>query len=181
MSSKRAPLLPLFLAALLCGLCQNIYSQIATKAVEDLGGTTWQLVKFQGGADKTLTPEDKWRYTIRFSKDGTVDVRIDCNHGHGSWSSSGPQQIEFSPLALTRAMCPQADLTEHIAKDWQNVRSYVIKDGHLFLTLMADGGTYEFESPDTVAPGNTVAIYHPGTLERQGPAELSCSQKTISM
>jgi len=26
-----------------------------------------------------------------------------------------------------------------------NVRSYMIKDGHLFLSLMADGGTYEFE------------------------------------
>jgi len=25
------------------------------------------------------------------------------------------------------------------------VRSYVIKNGHLFLPLMADGGIYEFE------------------------------------
>jgi para-nitrobenzyl esterase len=31
------------------------------------------------------------------------------------------------------------------AKDWELVRSYTIKDGHLFLSLMADGGTYEFE------------------------------------
>jgi para-nitrobenzyl esterase len=30
-------------------------------------------------------------------------------------------------------------------KQWATIRSYVIKDGHLFLALMADGGIYEFE------------------------------------
>jgi len=33
-----------------------------------------------------------------------------------------------------------------LQRDWSAVRSYVIKDGHLFLSLMADGGIYEFES-----------------------------------
>jgi hypothetical protein len=55
-------------------------------------------------------------------------------------------------------MCPASDLTDHMAKDWQNVRSYTIKDGHLFLSLIADAGTYEFESPTSVAPGDTVTI-----------------------
>jgi hypothetical protein len=45
-----------------------------------------------------------------------------------------------------------------MAKDWQNVRSYTIKDGHLFLSLVADAGTYEFESPSSVAPGDTVTL-----------------------
>jgi para-nitrobenzyl esterase len=34
---------------------------------------------------------------------------------------------------------------DHIVKQWSFIRSYVVKDGHLFLALMADGGTYEFE------------------------------------
>lgn len=34
---------------------------------------------------------------------------------------------------------------DQIVKQWANIRSYVIKDGHLFLSLMADGGIYEFE------------------------------------
>jgi putative lipoprotein len=42
-------------------------------------------------------------------------------------------------------MCAPAPLNDHIAKDWQYVRSYTMKDDHLFLSLMADGGTYEFE------------------------------------
>jgi hypothetical protein len=38
-----------------------------------------------------------------------------------------------------------ARVAPRIVKDWNFVRSYVIKDGHLFLSLMADGGIYEFE------------------------------------
>ena len=63
----------------------------------------------------------------------------------GTWKSSGPNQLQFGPLALTRAMCPPGSLHDRIAKHWEFVRSYVIKDGHLFLSLMADGGIYEFE------------------------------------
>jgi para-nitrobenzyl esterase len=34
---------------------------------------------------------------------------------------------------------------DRIVKDWGAIRSYVIKEGRLFLSLMADGGIYEFE------------------------------------
>jgi para-nitrobenzyl esterase len=74
-----------------------------------------------------------------------VSARVDCNRGVGTWKSSGANQLEFGPLALTRAMCPPGSLHDRIAKHWLSVRSYIIKDGHLFLSLMADGGIYEFE------------------------------------
>jgi para-nitrobenzyl esterase len=65
--------------------------------------------------------------------------------GRGTWKSPGPNQLEFGPLALTRAMCPPGSLHDRIVKQWPFVRSYIIKDGRLFLSLMADGGIYEFE------------------------------------
>lgn len=114
------------------------------QAAKDLVGTSWQLVKFQGGDDKTLPPADRSRYTVTFDREG-VSVRIDCNRGHGTWKSAEPGRLEFGPMALTRAMCPAAELNERIPKDWGAVRSYVVKGGHLFLSLLADGGTYEFE------------------------------------
>jgi heat shock protein HslJ len=109
-----------------------------------LGGSAWQLVEFRGGDDKTLTPDDKAKYTIAFNADGNLTTRIDCNRGRGTWKASGPQ-LELGPLALTRAMCPPGSLHDQIVKQWPYVRSYVIKGGHLFLSLMADGGIYEFE------------------------------------
>jgi heat shock protein HslJ len=112
---------------------------------QHLGATSGQLVKLQGSDDKALTPADQSKYTIAFESDGGVSRRIDCNRGHGVWKSSGPNQLEFGPLALTRAMCGPAALNERIANDWSYVRSYALKDSHLFLSLMADGGIYEFE------------------------------------
>ena len=48
-------------------------------------------------------------------------------------------------MALTRAQCPPGSLHDQIVKQWRNIRSYVIRDGHLFLALKVDGGIYEFE------------------------------------
>jgi heat shock protein HslJ len=117
----------------------------AIQGATEFGGTSWQLVKFQGGNDETLRPDDKAKYTIAFATNGRVTARIDCNRGMGTWKSSGRNQIQFGPMALTRAMCPPGSLHDQIAKNWRFVRSYIIKDGHLFLSLMADGGVYEFE------------------------------------
>jgi para-nitrobenzyl esterase len=135
----------LFAALLLAIGCGPHAQTPPQKAAAGLGGTSWQLVKFQGSDDKTLTPDDKAKYTITFETDGRVSARIDCNRGHGTWKSSGPNLLQFGPLALTRAMCPPGSLHDRIAKDWEFVRSYTIKDYRLFLSLMADGGIYEFE------------------------------------
>jgi para-nitrobenzyl esterase len=132
----------LALIIVLAGACAQTSQQ---KSATGLGGTSWQLVKFQGSDGEVLTPDDKAKYTIAFGGDGTVSVRIDCNRGRGTWKSSGPNQLEFGTMALTRAMCPPGSLHDQIVKNWDLVRSYVIKDGHLFLSLMADGGIYESE------------------------------------
>ena len=110
-----------------------------------LAGTSWQLVKFQGGDDTVLTPDERAKYTIELAAGGALTARVDCNRGRGSWKSTGSSQIEFGPLALTRAQCPAGSLHDQIVKQWGYIRSYVINDGHLFLSLMADGGIYEFE------------------------------------
>ncbi len=110
-----------------------------------LAGSSWQLVKFVGGDETTLVPDDRSKYTIQLNADGSLTARVDCNRGRGTWKSTEPSLIEFGPLALTRAMCPPGSLHDHLVKQWPYIRSYVMRDGHLFLSLMADGGIYEFE------------------------------------
>jgi heat shock protein HslJ len=110
-----------------------------------LGGTSWQLVAFHGMDDTTVKPDHASKYTLRFGTDGRVTARIDCNRGGGNWTAPASGQLELGPLALTRAMCPPGSMHDRIVTDWGRVRSYVMKDGHLFLSLMADGGIYEFE------------------------------------
>jgi para-nitrobenzyl esterase len=110
-----------------------------------LAGTSWQLVQFQGGDDTVLRPDDGSKYTLSFVGDGRLSARVDCNRGSGTWKSSEPGRLEFGPMAITRAFCPPPSLHDQILRQLPHVRSYVVRDGHLFLSLMADGGIFEFE------------------------------------
>lgn len=132
----------------------NQTANIHTGTIDEanLAGTSWQLFKFHAGGGKTLLPDDKAKYTIAFNDDGSLNARIDCNRGHGTWKSPAPNQIQFGPLALTRALCPPGSLHDRIVKDWESVRFYIIKDGYLFVSLAANGGIYEFEPMGTAAP-----------------------------
>lgn len=119
-----------------------------------LADTRWRLVEFQSMDDATGTtrPSDPSLYTMELHGDGTVAMRLNCNRATGSWSAvpagdgtSGG--FEFGPLAATRALCPPPSMDESIVAQSAFVRSYLLKDGRLYLSLMADGGIYVWE-PD---------------------------------
>jgi heat shock protein HslJ len=132
-------------AGVLLGIFEGRAPSVLAPATT-LQGTAWQLVRFRGGDDATLVPDDSREYTIEFGPQaGQLTARFDCNRGRGTWKSDGSSRLSFGPLALTRAKCPEGSLHDHLVKQWPFVRSYVLKDGRLFLSLQADGGIYEFE------------------------------------
>lgn len=117
-----------------------------------LAGTTWRLVEIQSmdEAVGTKRPADPSLYTMRLDTDGTVHMRLNCNRAHGSWSvepsaDSSNGRFGFGPLATTRALCPPPSLDEVITAQVQYVRGYLLKDGRLSLTLMADSGLWVWE------------------------------------
>jgi len=75
----------------------------------------------------------------------------------GTWHLEGVE-IESAATRTARSYASQVPTWirhDQIVKQWRNINSYVIKDGYLFLALMADGGIYEFEprvSSKTQAP-----------------------------
>jgi para-nitrobenzyl esterase len=114
-------------------------------AAAGLTGTSWRLVQISMSDGVTRPAIDRSRYTIGFGENDLLNVRFDCNRGRGSWKSSGSGQLEFGAVSLTRMACPMGSLHDELVRQWPYVRSYVIKDGRLYLSLMADGGTIEFE------------------------------------
>ena len=128
-----------------------------------LAGTSWQLVRFEGGDDTILTPDEGSKYTLDFAADGTLTARIDCNRGRGTWTSSGPNQLQFGPLALTRALCLPPSMHDQIVKQWPYIGSYVVRDGHLFLSLVKDGGIYEFAPQNAGQTGPKSPVASKGT------------------
>jgi para-nitrobenzyl esterase len=110
-----------------------------------LAGTSWRLIQINMSDGVTRPAIDRSRYTIGFGDSEVLHVRFDCNRGRGTWKSAGANSLEFGPLSLTRAMCAPGSLHDQLVRQWPYVRSYVLRDGRLFLALMADGGTIEFE------------------------------------
>jgi heat shock protein HslJ len=117
---------------------------------KDLAGTAWRLVEIQSMDDTVARPDDRSKYTMLLNDDGAVAMRLNCNRAAGKWLAQvGPGgasgHFEFGPLAMTRAMCPPPSLDGRIAAQAAHVRSYLLKDGRLHLSLMADGGIIVWE------------------------------------
>jgi heat shock protein HslJ len=118
---------------------------------DELSGTSWRLVKIMSMDNSVGMPEDRSNYTLEFRADGNTAIMADCNRGMGSWVSESAGQLRFGPIASTRALCPPGSISEKYLAQFEWVRSYVMKGGHLFLATMADGSIIEFE-PVGVAP-----------------------------
>lgn len=109
----------------------------------ELVGTTWQWVKTAYGDDSVVVAGDPSRYTLYFDENGQVAVRFDCNGGGGSYVVDGSSLL-FGPLVTTLMACPEDSQATTFAKDLAEVYSYVIEDGHLYLSLKLDTGIMEF-------------------------------------
>lgn len=115
-----------------------------------LAGTAWQLVAIQSmdDAQGTMNIADPSRFTLQFGANGRAVLRLDCNRGNGQWAAKPALDASATsggPIATTRARCAPPNLDERLARDLGFVRSYLIKDGKLYLSLMADGGVYEWQ------------------------------------
>jgi heat shock protein HslJ len=129
-----------------------IVSALLTSAVaqrstggNELNGTSWQLVKFQGPDERTVTVDDKSKYTIKFGSDGRVVARVDCNRASSTWKVTAKGELKFGSWSRTTAKCGPGSLHDEIVTEGADVRSFTIKDGHLFLSGMQGGGYYELE------------------------------------
>ena len=119
---------------------------------QQLSDTHWRLVDFQSMDDATgvLKPHDPSLYRMSLYGDGRVDMKLNCNMAKGTWSAKPSSDgtsgsFEFGPLASTRALCPPPTLDQHITADTNYIRGYLLKNGRLHLSLMADGGIYTWE------------------------------------
>jgi heat shock protein HslJ len=115
---------------------------------EALAGTEWRLVEFRSSDDGIgiQRPTDASRYTMSLAENGTVSMRLDCNQASGTWTATiSGSSFGFGPLRMTRVACQQPSLDNQIARHTEFVSSFLLRDGFLFLNLMADGGTYVWE------------------------------------
>lgn len=116
-----------------------------------LVGTTWELTAIQSmdDAQGTTRIDQPERFRLHFAPDGSARFRLDCNRGVATWQATpspeaGSGSLVFGPLASTKMLCPPGSMDRRWMQAVPYVRSYLIKEGRLYLSLMADGGIYEW-------------------------------------
>jgi heat shock protein HslJ len=129
-----------------------------------LASTQWRLVEFQSmdDAQGITRPSAGTSYTMLLHGDGTVTMQLNCNRATGTWSTvpgsdAASGQFEFGPLAATGASCPPPSMDESIVAQSKYIRSYLLKDDRLYLSLMADGGIYVWARETSASSAGDVA------------------------
>ena len=142
--------LPAAIAILMLSACAGS-APAPAPLTSGIAGSAWELVEFQSmdDAQGITRPVPGQRYSVQFAADGTASFQLNCNRGAARWTAvpaqgSGEGTLTFGSVALTRAFCPPPSLDTRLAQHLEFVRSYIIHDGVMSMSLMADGGIYRW-------------------------------------
>lgn len=141
------------IAAIAIAVLAVLLSGCATvlETIDPLAGTNWRLVEMQSMDDSqgTTWRPNRDRYTVEFNADGTAYMQLDCNRGRASWEAErtgeGQGTFKFGSIASTMAMCAEGSPSEKLGQQLGFVRSWVMRNGQLNMSLMADGGILVWE------------------------------------
>lgn len=114
----------------------------------ELVDTSWQLVEIIEMDDTVHLPDDPASYTLSFDDDGRARIKADCRVATGSWQAGEPGQITFGMLAVPQTFCEPGPIHDVFLGQFQQVRSYVLADGHLYLATANDSAIIELEPSD---------------------------------
>jgi len=102
----------------------------------------WQWVSFTNPVE-AFEIDNPENYVLTFDEDGSVSIQADCNNAIGSYTVDGSSiSIEIGPV--TMAACPPGSRSDEFLKNLSFAVIYFFDDGHLFIDMFADGGTFEF-------------------------------------
>ena len=115
----------------------------AAAAAAPLTGHPWQWVATRTPVE-WIVPDDPAKYTIQFAADGTANLRVDCNRGHGTYTTGEGAAITIGPLAVTRMLCPTGSFDTPYLRQLDNVAHYFFRGDTLYIDQKMDAGTMRF-------------------------------------
>jgi heat shock protein HslJ len=111
-------------------------------------GFAWRLVAIQWADGHATRPADSAGYLFELGADGRVSGKADCNRMMGTYTIDA-QTLRFGPLATTRMACPPGSVDADWLRALAAADSWLVRDGHLHITMTGKAGTIELEP----APG----------------------------
>jgi heat shock protein HslJ len=120
-----------------------LFSHTPTAA---LVGTVWKLQQIQMSDGTLLVADPPENYTAEFLADGSLMVRADCNRGRGEFTATEDHRLSVSPIATTRAACPEGSIGTEFVQALSNASGYFFQRDSLFVDLAFDSGTMQFSA-----------------------------------
>ena len=106
---------------------------------------SWEWEKFTSGDDSEITVDDPTSYTLVLKTDGSVNIKADCNSVLGTYTMEDSSlRIVLGPTTL--AFCGEDSLDNQYLPYLENVATYVLDGGKLYLNLQYDSGNMVFRN-----------------------------------
>jgi heat shock protein HslJ len=122
----------------------NTDSDATAESTSELTSQKWTWVNTKMSDGKVTTPSKAGAFTATFQDDGRLVAMTDCNNGNGAYEVGEDNSLTIGPFASTMMFCEGSTEGDYF-KDLQNVGSYKIENGQLWLMLKMDSGTMIFE------------------------------------
>ena len=127
----------------------EILARFTQEIAQGLKGPVWQWMQTLYNDDRTVVPADPKNYTVQFRKDGTLNVKADCNQKGGTYSATEVEKrISIEITHSTMAACPEGSLENEFVRGLSAASIYFIKDGDLYIDLKYDSGTMRFSKQE---------------------------------
>ncbi len=111
----------------------------------------WQWVQFSDQATGEVNISNTQNYIIGFQRDGTVQVKADCNDASGSYTSDGVGiSVVLGPVTLVG--CSPESLGDKFLGYLSGAAMYRVENGRLQIELSNGGGMMTFISADGSVP-----------------------------
>ncbi|CAN0467908.1 unnamed protein product, partial [Phaeothamnion confervicola] len=96
------------------------------------------------GDGTTVQPEGDAPATLVFGEDGVLRVSTGCAQGELPYTLEGSSGLTIEVGGLETSRCAAGSGAARLVQDLGFMRSYVFREGRLFVSLMADGGIHAF-------------------------------------
>lgn len=113
----------------------------------ELTSKKWTWTMTQMSDEQTSYPSNVGNggsFTATFQEDGRLLATTDCNNGNGSYTIGADNSLTIGPMASTMMYCEGSSEGAYF-QQLNQVGSYKIENGQLWLMLKMDSGTMIFE------------------------------------
>lgn len=128
-----------------------------------LAGVTLQWPGYTNAAGEAVAVDNPEDYILTLLPDGTFNIVADCNVGGGTFTFGDDGTLQFGPIRLTMAACPDGSRGNEFLSFLEGVSGATVGDDGAVTLTADDGSSATFVNLGPVATGAEAGADQPAT------------------